>query len=266
MGKTPKITQQQAHAALAYDPESGALTWRVDKGRARAGAQAGWVTAAGRRLTIGGLTTTAARFIWFYVYGEWAAHEVRHVNGNPIDDRIVNLALFSPCDSQAALTAERLRERFTYDPATGLFKRLFKTRREYKRKTQLSCGWVRDHGYITIMVDGNEYRAHRLAWLYVHGVWPKEDLDHINGDPADNRISNLREATDAQNLANMKTPVTNTSGYKGVQWHKAAQKWTATFKHNGETYYLGLFENKEDARRVYREQIVRVKGEFARLD
>lgn len=102
------------------------------------------------------------------------------------------------------LTAEKLRAELFYDPDTGKFTWLGKRRNTAALRRD--AGSVRSDGYIDIHVAGRRYRAHRLAWLYVHGSWPVNNLDHIDGDPANNRISNLRDVPHRWNAQNTKKP------------------------------------------------------------
>jgi hypothetical protein len=81
----------------------------------------------------------------------------------------------------------------------------------------------------------------------VHGVWPEDQIDHINRDRADNRIENLREVTNKQNQQNRSTNSDNTSGHTGVSWYKPYSKWRAQIKHNHKVIHLGYFTNIEDA-------------------
>jgi HNH endonuclease len=94
----------------------------------------------------------------------------------------------------------------------------------------------------------------------VYGYWPTDDIDHINGDKADNRIINLREATSAQGQANRPTPRSNTSGAKGVVRHKDV--WRAQIGVNSQTIYLGLFKSKEEAINVRKQAEEKYHGEF----
>jgi hypothetical protein len=91
---------------------------------------------------------------------------------------------------QAKLTAERLRKRLRYDAETGLFTRRVGSGHAHAGDM---AGSVHSTGYVRICIDGGRYTAHRLAWLYVHGVWPSGQIDHINRNRSDNRIANLRE-------------------------------------------------------------------------
>jgi hypothetical protein len=88
--------------------------------------------------------------------------------------------------------------------------------------------------------------AHRAAWAYVYGEWP-EIIDHINGDPSDNRIANLRSVTQALNGRNQRLRATNTSGHCGVYFYKSRKMWTAQIMVDGKSKSLGYFQNKQDA-------------------
>ena len=128
---------------------------------------------------------------------------------------------------------------------------MWKTQRQ---GIQLSkkLGTCNGNGYLRITVDGVSRYAHRLAWLYEHGTEPKHQIDHINGDPSDNRIANLREATPAENSQNKKGPMKNNkSGIRGVSYSKAAKKWQAFIALDGETKYLGLYQTPELAGSAY---------------
>ena len=258
-----KVTQAYLKSILTYDPESGALRWRITRGRAKAGDTAGWIGETGHRsMKILDVETTASRFVWLYFHGAMPDLYLEHINGNKLDDSIDNLRL--PIDRKnIPLTADRLRELLHYDQETGLFTWHPTTSKKTRGKRG---GHPNDIGYLLLGVDSNSYRVHRLAWLYVHGHWPIGDLDHINGNPADNRITNLREATAAQNLANSRKPITNRSGYKGVSWHSGAKKWQAHIRHNGRRIYLGLFTDPAVAHAAYCQAAQKLKGNFARFD
>lgn len=107
-----------------------------------------------------------------------------------------------------------------------------------------------NRGYVSITIDKKVYKAHRLAWFYIYGKWPQKQIDHINGNPSDNRISNLRDVTDSINRQNLhKASKNNLSGLLGVC--KARKKFSALIKKNGVTKYLGTFDNPEDAHNAY---------------
>ncbi len=160
------------------------------------------------------------------------------------------------------LTAERVRDVLNYDAETGIF-----TWRISRPKARAGCvaGCLDRGGYRLIMVDGKLYKAHRLAWFYSYGVWPEDDIDHVNGDAGDNRLSNLREATRSQNNCNTGKQRNNSSGRKGVYLHRAAGKWAAEIRFNRKREFLGLFYTVEAAAAAYEAAAKRLHGEFANV-
>lgn len=143
------------------------------------------------------------------------------------------------------LTAEQLREILHYDPDTGVFTRRVSTARNVKAGDV--AGYSNGDGYRYISVQNRLYKAHRLAWLYHYGNWPKDQIDHINRNRSDNRISNLRDVTNKQNHQNRSKSSNNTSGHPGVSWHKQKSKWVARITHNQKLIHLGYFSILEDA-------------------
>lgn len=138
------------------------------------------------------------------------------------------------------ITQERLKELLHYDPETGVFTRKVRTSNDVKVGD--IAGSMTADGYIRIRVDGRRYLAHRLAWFHVYGTWPEDQLDHISGVRDDNRISNLREATNTQNCQNHKSPRCNsTSGYLGVSFRKEIGRWHAHITVSGKKIHLGFF-------------------------
>lgn len=147
------------------------------------------------------------------------------------------------------ITAETFRALLDYEPDTGIFRW-----RVSRRRIQMGAvaGSPNKDGYIRIMVNGMEFAAHRLAWLYVYGVMPQDQIDHLNGDKADNRIANLRDVPHCMNQQNQTRPPKNsTSGFRGVAWHKRDKRWQARIKVNGREQYIGYFETAEAAHAAY---------------
>lgn len=143
------------------------------------------------------------------------------------------------------ITQNRLKELLSYNQDTGEFFRLFNT--THNAKTTSISG----DGYYRITIDNKRYRAHRLAWLYVYGNMPSQ-IDHINQNKLDNRISNLRIANHSENGQNISNPNKNNElRIRGVRKHKLCDKYQARIKINYKEIYLGLFDSKEEAAKAY---------------
>lgn len=137
------------------------------------------------------------------------------------------------------VTQERLHELLNYDAETGVFTRRIASG---TAKAGDVAGCERPDGYQYISVDGKQYLAHRLAWLYVHGELPADHTDHIDRDRRNNRISNLRPATVSQNILNSSRSKKNTSGHKGVYWSRVRAKWIAQICVDRKPINLGGFD------------------------
>jgi hypothetical protein len=114
------------------------------------------------------------------------------------------------------------------------------------------AGTQNDSGYIDIRISRRHHRAHRLAFLIVTGRWPVDEIDHVNLNKADNKWENIREASRDQNLANRPAHRDNSSGFKGVTWHKPSQKWQARLVKDKTTHRLGFFDTAEEAFEAYK--------------
>jgi hypothetical protein len=121
------------------------------------------------------------------------------------------------------------------------------------------------NGYIVVRYNGIGYKAHRLVWAWHHGVWPNI-VDHINGNPADNRIENLRSVTAGENALNATRSCKNTSGVKGVTWNKKDKVWRVSFRCGGRLTYFGGFKDFEFAELVAIEARQKYHGAFARME
>ncbi len=159
------------------------------------------------------------------------------------------------------ITADRLRELLSYEPETGEFTWL---RNRGAAVAGTAAGVHNGLGYRVIRIDGRLYLAHRLAWLYAHGSWPESGLDHINCDRSDNRIVNLRQSSQRQNVRNSRRRIDNSTGHKGVWWRKDRGKFVSTLKTGDQTLWLGSFSDKEQAAAAYASAARRHFGEFAR--
>ncbi len=160
------------------------------------------------------------------------------------------------------LTHERLLELLTYDKLTGHF--TWNVIRGPARAGS-RAGTLHHLGYIRIDIDGKKYMASRLAWLYVTGKWPSDNIDHINRKRDDNRYVNLRLATGSQNQGNVGLRKNNTSGFPGVCWYKRKKKYRVQMWENGKRKSLGYFSTAEEAYKVYAERHRLKFGEFSNV-
>jgi hypothetical protein len=164
------------------------------------------------------------------------------------------------------ITADYLRKILGYDLETGIFR--------WKWRKDVPKGWntrwankvagTLISGYICILINGQPYKAHRLAWLYVHDVWPTNETDHINSDKADNRITNLREATRQENNRNRGLRKDSSTNITDVYWHKPTQKYRAQIQAGGKRISLGYFDTLEEAAKVRAEAEIHFFGKFKR--
>jgi HNH endonuclease/AP2 domain len=161
---------------------------------------------------------------------------------------------------QPFITRERALEVLDYNPNTGVF----------KWRTS-PVGWIAagsvagtaSHGYRYIKVDQRRYEAHRLAWLVVYGAWPLGEIDHINCQRDDNRISNLRQAYGSGNRWNRGASANNTTGYKGVFRIGSSGRFCARLGKHNKVKHLGCFATAAEAHAAYCATAAELHGEFA---
>ena len=132
----------------------------------------------------------------------------------------------------------KLQDRLKYDPKTGIFVWTYSSLNSPKVRGK-EAGAL-SNGRVVIRLDGKGYLAHRLAWFIQTGHWPKNEIDHINRKPADNRWINLREVTHSENQHNR-------SGAKNVYWNHLYQKWVVIITVNGQYKYIGGFNTEDEA-------------------
>lgn len=150
-----------------------------------------------------------------------------------------------------SIPLQRLRELLDYNPETGVF--VWKVRTSRRMHVGDIAGVLNGDGSVRIMVDGVRFMAHRLAWFYVTGEWPKHLIDHRNRKRSDNRFFNLREATPLQNQHNRGTA-------KGYTWNKKLEKWVASVRVNYKLIYLGAFKEEREARAAYLAGCIKYHG------
>ena len=156
------------------------------------------------------------------------------------------------------LTVDEVRDLLDYNPVTGEF--VWKITLSNRAPAGSVAGNVTEIGYRHIKLNGRTIRACRLAWFHYYGEIGGMEIDHINGDRADDRIANLRLCTRSQNLANRRKQSNNSSGYKGVS--KSLGKWRATIRAGGRNIHLGTFECPRLAHQAYLEAARKYYGEF----
>jgi hypothetical protein len=142
------------------------------------------------------------------------------------------------------VTQDRLKELFDYAPQTGDFIRILAVS---SAKAGDVAGTIQGKGYLGFNIDNRHYLAHRLAWLYMYGEWPKHQIDHIDGNKTNNRIENLRDVDNSENHRNTKVNSNSTTGILGVCWCSEANKWRAYIHIGGRQKRLGSFDDIADA-------------------
>lgn len=162
-----------------------------------------------------------------------------------------------------AVDFDTIKSRVTYDPETGHFYAKVSSGRRSKGDR---IGYADKLGYWKISIHGKWIMSHRLAWALMNSnVWPAGEIDHINGNPGDNRIANLRVANRSQNVANAKFSSKNTTGFRGVcivRRKSIPDGYQATVRKNGRARYLGIFDTPEEAHAAYLKAAREVHGEF----
>jgi hypothetical protein len=159
----------------------------------------------------------------------------------------------------AELILARLKELLDYDPETGVF--VWKVTRGSARPGDVA---ENRHvgGYRQVVISRKRYLSHRLAWFYINGQWPSDEIDHINRERADNRIANLREATRAQNVC--RSVRRSKSGVHGVRRRDFG--WQARIRVTGKDIHLGTYQTVDEAKTAYRIAAIHHFGEFARTE
>ena len=162
------------------------------------------------------------------------------------------------------MTENKLRDALEYDPLTGLFR--WRYTPNGKVKAGSVAGSPDKDGYTRIRFEGRAYMAHRLAWLFMFGCWPPSLIDHVDGGVSNNRISNLRLASDVENSYNRKKHRNNTSGFRGVDFYRQSQRWRARIRVDGRLICIGLYDCPSKASEAYENYAKSLHGNFYRAD
>ena len=143
------------------------------------------------------------------------------------------------------ITQERLKEIINYNPKTGDFVWTKPTGRRVKAGSM--CGYIGTDGYRRIRIGNKSYLASRLAWLYMEGYFPENEIDHINRIKSDDKFYNLRHVSRQCNMRNSDPPRNNMSGIVGVHWNTKVKKWHVQITASGTTHFLGFYKSKRAA-------------------
>lgn len=164
---------------------------------------------------------------------------------------------------------ENIASLFNYNSITGLFtwKERVGNKAFNNRLANKVAGTLHNKGYISLQSKFGNILAHNLAWFMVNGIIPKGlKVDHIDRDRSNNSISNLRLATDSQNMWNCGKKPNTKSKFKGVWWHKTNKKWIAEIKKYRKKIHIGSFENEIDAAKAYDSKSLELHGEFSKTN
>lgn len=162
---------------------------------------------------------------------------------------------------KAPISIDILNEWVEYNPASGEFK--WRKSPHHLVKAGDIAGSQEKRGYRIIQVRKNSIKAHRAAWAITYGYFPTLEIDHIDNNPSNNRISNLREVDRSRNQMNARLPKNNSSGVKGVSYCNPKKKWIASIGFNKKRICIGHFDSIDDAIKARKEKEKEIHGEYA---
>jgi len=231
------IKQEELKKYIAYDKDTGIFYSTTNEIKQYSiGSVLGKVTNKGYvKINLKGKTYVAHKLAYLYESGEYPVERVYHRNGNKLDNRFDNLKCSNEYDE---VTQEYLKRKYIYDCDSGTFA---------DKETGELRGGIDKDGYCRVKLEGQDYKVHRLAWLYVYGEWPIDIVDHIDHNRSNNAISNLRVVTAKENAQNRKLQSRNNTGDTGVHWGTQAKKWIAAIGVDGKKIHLGYFIEYSEA-------------------
>ena len=176
-----------------------------------------------------------------------------------------------PIKRQPPLSAELVRSLFDYDPNSGILRwkaQPDKPRKWNTRYAGTPAGWT-SQGYIQVQISAPEranYYVHVIAWCHYYGYWPPDQLDHKDRQRSNNRIKNLRMASNSDNSCNKGKQSNNTSGFKGVFFNPLNRNWRVRINRGGKNVFDESFATLEEAVEAHRAAVANFHGEFANHD
>lgn len=281
------LTYDEVYELISYDEVSGSLTWRprAEHHFATVKSSKIWNSRfAGKpalncvckktgclKGTIKYKNFYAHDVAWLLATGNWPEKSIYHLNGDSSDNSMKNLSEhvqdLMGVKARSDITPELLRILLSYESETGVFtwksrpQSMFNSARSFsvwnKRYSGKPAFTAKMRRYGCGSVLGFDFLAHRVAWAIHYGVWPSGEIDHINGNPSDNRIENLRDVDHKDNMRNVKKLSTNNSGVVGVCWDKYYGKWLATIHNGKKQESIGRFNDFDAAVRARKEAEIR---------
>jgi len=256
-------TIEQVRQRVAYDEKRGWLFWLVTQGvRAVAGTP---VERKGKtsidHIMIDGCSMRISHLIYAVRTGRWPRVQGRIDTVPPAEIEQVAIPEPPPMPTGEP-TYEDFAKVLSYDPETGEIR--WKMSLNHRGRVGDLAGYVCEDGYIRVSLWKRSYPASHIAFFLMTGSWPSEDIDHRDLNRSNNAWSNLRPASRAQNIANVRARSTNASGFKGVA--KVYNRWHAAIMVNGVKRRIGSYDTPEEAHEAYKVEAKKAWGEFARFD
>lgn len=232
------LTAAELRAQVDYDPMTGLMTRKVGCKGSWIGRPIGTKVNGTYRAMFGGVFYQVPRLAVLFMTGEWPNRRVRAVNGNRYDLRWENLDVLA-----GGITAS-MQKLIRYEEDTGEI--------YWRINGERVPTYFNEDGRGTVYVLGRRWVATHVIWYCHFGIQPRGLIDHINGDPRDNRLENLRDVDPQGNRENLRAAMSNNkSGYLGVDFHKKEGRWRASIKYDGKKRHIGYFDDPEKAHEAY---------------
>jgi len=242
-----RLDMETVTAMFAHDEKHGLVVRAMTRHTAVAGKALGE-----KQVQVDGKTYSVRDIAWMLIHGEVPSRTVFHLDGKTENLHRDNLMLAHRASGEVGLLQlmHDVKRLLSYCPSSGVFRWIA----HYQGHTPGEvAGWSHSAGYLVISIFKVKVYAHRLAFAFINGAFPADVVDHINGNPKDNRITNLRDVSQRINTENKSSPINtrSTSGLLGVHWNSQRGMWNAQIKSFGEKKHLGFFKDKQEAQRVY---------------